>query len=78
MFIKVIVPTPMEHPGFKEYYFEATNTNWLDQYRQIAPEPPRGAAFDKATRVTHAIWKQSFLDWFRVQPGVVAIKFFEI
>lgn len=76
-YLKVVVYDPLNFPGYKNYYLisEIYEGDWLENFRKFQPEPPRGMAWDREQRVKHAIWKQSFLDWLRQQPGIKPLKY---
>lgn len=75
MFYRVVIPTPLEHPGYQEYYFQAPENNYLNEYRAICPEPTRGPAWDRDQRMLHADWKKGFLAWFKGLADVTPITF---
>lgn len=77
-FIRVTVPTPHAHPGWKDYFFESTadDHGWIALYKKhVAPEPPLGQAWDAATRLVYAQWKADFVEWLRQQDGIRPLHF---
>lgn len=77
-FIRVTVPTPHDHPGWKDYFFESRGEhhNWLDYYKNnVSTEPPLGQAWDATTRQIYAQWKADFVEWLRQQDGIRPLHF---
>lgn len=80
-FIHVTVPTPHEHPGWKDYFFVSSGEhhNWLDYYKNnISAEPTRGQAWDAEKRLAHARWKADFVEWLKVQDGIRPMVFIKM
>ena len=70
--LRVIVPTPHQHPGWIDHFFETNSDhNWFDYYKQnVSSEPARGPAWDTKSRAAHAKWKADFVEWLRIQDGI--------
>lgn len=76
-YLKVVVYDPLNFPGYKEHFFQTVvlDCDWLGEFKKANPEPPRGMAWDKAQRATHAVWKQSFVDWLKQQECIHPLNF---